>query len=338
MPDICNNASTGILAHAAVQLDPCPTQTCLLPQQWRLDVFAATPAAHAHSQTPPQYETALSSSRLIFPAQLCRIYLCLGGKFPVLDKGAETVLFPGECQLCYIPDSCTHKMALAHDIHERSATLIVLTCPGHDICRLLGDSESGQALRQAMHSGQSAHIRRAMTTQCHETLAALQATMTHDKPGSELLLMGKILEVIWHFAHADSPTPRLPPETMRALEQARLILEANMEAPPDLGSLATQVGMSLSKLKQVFPLVHGMPPYALLRQARMAKAIHLIRHEGRSVTEAALEVGYSNLSHFSRIFSAHFGHKPSQLRRQHIQPDVRQSRKVTKELFPGPKS
>jgi AraC-like DNA-binding protein len=44
-----------------------------------------------------------------------------------------------------------------------------------------------------------------------------------------------------------------------------------------------------------------------LRQRRLERAGELLRSGRRNVTEAALEVGYSSLSHFSQAFREHFG-------------------------------
>jgi AraC-like DNA-binding protein len=44
-----------------------------------------------------------------------------------------------------------------------------------------------------------------------------------------------------------------------------------------------------------------------LRQLRMEKAAELLRSGEFNVTEAAMEVGYSSLSHFSAAFHETFG-------------------------------
>ena len=48
-----------------------------------------------------------------------------------------------------------------------------------------------------------------------------------------------------------------------------------------------------------------IPQY--LRQLRMERAAELLRSGKFNVTEAALEVGYSSLSHFSQAFHETFG-------------------------------
>lgn len=55
----------------------------------------------------------------------------------------------------------------------------------------------------------------------------------------------------------------------------------------------------------------GSPIYAFLQRARLDRARSLIEGGGLSVTEAALQVGYSNPSHFARLFRREFGIAPS---------------------------
>lgn len=84
--------------------------------------------------------------------------------------------------------------------------------------------------------------------------------------------------------------------------------------PPALNELASRVGVSSAELKQIFPKVCGMPPYAYLRKLRMEKAMDLIRHGEMNITEIAYDIGYNSISHFSKVFAGYFGIKPSQFR------------------------
>lgn len=43
----------------------------------------------------------------------------------------------------------------------------------------------------------------------------------------------------------------------------------------------------------------------------------LTEARARSVSEAAFEYGFSDLSHFSRVFKATFGVRPSEVKAQH---------------------
>ncbi|QJD80357.1 helix-turn-helix transcriptional regulator [Spirosoma rhododendri] len=82
-----------------------------------------------------------------------------------------------------------------------------------------------------------------------------------------------------------------------------------VEAPP-LTELAQLVGMSLSKLKRLFRQVFGCGPYGYYQTMRMNEAASLLREKRLSVSEVGYALGFSNLSHFSRVFEEHIGMKP----------------------------
>ncbi|WKL03272.1 helix-turn-helix domain-containing protein [Paenibacillus amylolyticus] len=52
-----------------------------------------------------------------------------------------------------------------------------------------------------------------------------------------------------------------------------------------------------------------------MRQVRLDNAMKLLRNQNNNVTEAAIAVGYSNVSAFSQQFYRKFGVKPSEMKR-----------------------
>jgi AraC-like DNA-binding protein len=80
--------------------------------------------------------------------------------------------------------------------------------------------------------------------------------------------------------------------------------------PPDITTLATTAGMSRSKFYRCFKQVYGHSPLDHLRNHRLQLAKGFLSRGKHNVTEAAFAVGYSNLSYFSKIFTAQFGVLP----------------------------
>lgn len=97
--------------------------------------------------------------------------------------------------------------------------------------------------------------------------------------------------------------------------EARRILETSLVEVPTLNNLARRVGMSETKLKQNFKRVFGKPVYAFFKDMRLETAREMLASGDWNVTEAAVEVGYSSLSHFSQVFRRQFGISPSRLRK-----------------------
>lgn len=84
---------------------------------------------------------------------------------------------------------------------------------------------------------------------------------------------------------------------------------ADISIPPSLARLAKMVGLSETKLKELFKQVFGDTIYNHYQKARMEEAAYLLKN-GHSVSEVGYQLGFSNLSHFSRLFDKHYGVKP----------------------------
>ena len=93
--------------------------------------------------------------------------------------------------------------------------------------------------------------------------------------------------------------------------RVKKILETQLEEPPSLKELGKIVGCSPYYLSRTFSKEAGMTIPQFLRQRRMEKAAELLRAGNLNVTEVALEVGYSSLSHFSQAFCQTMGCCPA---------------------------
>jgi AraC family transcriptional regulator len=91
------------------------------------------------------------------------------------------------------------------------------------------------------------------------------------------------------------------------VEQVIFLLKQNLADPPSLEALGKKIGCSHFYLSRIFSTQTGQTITQCLRQLRMEKAAELLRAKEMNVTEVALEVGYSSLSHFSAAFHETFG-------------------------------
>lgn len=80
------------------------------------------------------------------------------------------------------------------------------------------------------------------------------------------------------------------------------ILARRLADPPPLNELGRMAGCSPYYLSRTFSRETGMTIPQYLRQIRMEKAADLLKSGNYNVTEAAIEVGYNSLSHFSHAF------------------------------------
>ena len=91
------------------------------------------------------------------------------------------------------------------------------------------------------------------------------------------------------------------------VEQVVFLLKQNLADPPTLEELGKKIGCSHFYLSRIFSAQTGHTITQHLRQLRMERAAELLKSGDFNVTEAALEVGYNSLSHFSAAFHETFG-------------------------------
>ncbi len=91
------------------------------------------------------------------------------------------------------------------------------------------------------------------------------------------------------------------------VEQVIFLLKQNLAEPPTLEELGKKIGCSHFYLSRIFSTQTGHTITQHLRQLRMERAAELLKSGEYNVTEAATEVGYNSLSHFSAAFTETFG-------------------------------
>jgi AraC-like DNA-binding protein len=99
------------------------------------------------------------------------------------------------------------------------------------------------------------------------------------------------------------------------IEGAIARIRADLSEPVSIPQLAHVATMSPSTFHQHFKEVTGTTPLQYQKSLRLLEARRLLRGEGRSVTEAAFDVGYRSSTQFSREYLRTFGVSP-----QHDRP------------------
>jgi len=138
---------------------------------------------------------------------------------------------------------------------------------------------------------------------------ALELPALYDEKGPDGRLMQMILDEI----------ARLPPQPlglrMPADQRLRRLCEqllGDLSAPSEIGKLGAAVGLSERSVTRLFPQETGLGFREWHNQARLLKAFELFDH-GCTVTEVALELGYSSPASFSKMFRRLMGRPPTQM-------------------------
>lgn len=135
------------------------------------------------------------------------------------------------------------------------------------------------------------------------------------RAAQSLWYQSKALELMAHFLFAPK-NPELFCMRQKQVARDRVqrtkeLLARDMANPPTLETLGQEVGCSPFYLSRIFSREVGLTIPQFLRNLRMERAAELLRSGRHNVTEAATEVGYSSLSHFSKAFCETIGCCPA---------------------------
>ena len=98
------------------------------------------------------------------------------------------------------------------------------------------------------------------------------------------------------------------------VRRAMMEMEQNMIDPLPISSVAKRLGISSRQLERLFQSVLGIRPAAFYRMIRLRYARSLLSQGEMSITQVAIETGFSDCAHFSRQFKTMFGHSPSSVK------------------------
>jgi len=105
-------------------------------------------------------------------------------------------------------------------------------------------------------------------------------------------------------------------ETVHEIEA---LLSSRVEDRLTLGAIARSVGLSAYHVCRLFRRVTGTNLHQYRRRLRIREALTDVLESSRSLTEIALDAGFSSHSHFTDIFRQEFQTTPSSLRAQNSQ-------------------
>jgi YesN/AraC family two-component response regulator len=108
----------------------------------------------------------------------------------------------------------------------------------------------------------------------------------------------------------------LPQPTSLLVKQAAAYIQQNHARSFSLIELADSIGVSKSYLSRIFKLDTGISLWDYLNRFRIQKAKELLLLTDASITAIAADVGYEDVSYFSRVFRELAGCSPRAYRQQ----------------------
>jgi AraC-like DNA-binding protein len=121
----------------------------------------------------------------------------------------------------------------------------------------------------------------------------------------------------WLSRSIRASADELPPPVerkVRIVDAAKQRIEDELDAIT-IGQLWPASELSRSEFSRVFRRMEGVAPRSYLLERRVARAKRLLASD-RSLSEIALELGFYDQSHFTRVFKQSTGETPAAFRRR----------------------
>lgn len=140
----------------------------------------------------------------------------------------------------------------------------------------------------------------------------VRAEVQNADSASGLAIDGAMMLMIADMARLRMDGASTRPRWLRRVEEA---LEASIAAPPDVEALAELAGVHPTHLLRTFRRYHGATIANYLRDKRLQMARTQVATTHRPLSAIALDSGFADQSHFTRLFKQAFGETPGQYAR-----------------------
>ncbi|MDR2028489.1 MAG: AraC family transcriptional regulator [Treponema sp.] len=119
-------------------------------------------------------------------------------------------------------------------------------------------------------------------------------------------ILSLIAEMLTHERRKEQPN-----YYQKIVEKAKGLMESNVYGTINLSHISEQIGISTSRLNEIFKTYTSMTPYQFYIHIKIHKAESLLEQENVSVKEVALKMGFEDQYYFSRLFKNKTGIAPS---------------------------
>jgi len=126
---------------------------------------------------------------------------------------------------------------------------------------------------------------------------------------SRFAIEGALLLLVTDLSRLPEPGERRRPRWLQVVEDA---IEASVAEPPSVAELAALAGVHSSHLLRTFRRQHGCTVANYVRRRRIERARAELATSKRPLSMIALDAGFSDQSHFTRVFRQTFGETPGQ--------------------------
>jgi len=119
-------------------------------------------------------------------------------------------------------------------------------------------------------------------------------------------ILSLIAEVLTRERRKDQPN-----YFQKTVEKAKYLMESNAFSAINLPAISDQLGISTSRLNEIFKTYTSMTPYQYYIHIKIHKAESLLEQDDLSVKEVSYKMGFEDQYYFSRLFKNKTGVSPS---------------------------
>lgn len=236
------------------------------------------------------------------------IYLC-SGELEIDERGKKTILHPGECAFMRRDHRMwLHKKA-GNGVPYRSVVLKFSKAFLREFYRTLNPEDLPSGIERERTSLRLLPSNRPDIRSLFESI--IPYFDAGEKPSDEILRL-KMIEGIYVLLNTDR---RLYASLFDFVEPWKIdildFLNENYMQNLSMEEIASYTGRSLATFKRDFAKISELTPEKWIIRRRLEAARNLIVSGKRKVSEACFDVGFKNLSHFSKIYKQQYGCSPA---------------------------
>ena len=125
------------------------------------------------------------------------------------------------------------------------------------------------------------------------------------------MLMRQLLILFSRQLHTWSEDSAVSADLYEQFRKTRIEILTNITKEWNTENMAALTNLGVSQFYSYYQLFFNRSPKAELLEARLERAKYLLRVEAMPVGQAAVQSGFTNLSHFTRYFKKECGMTPS---------------------------
>lgn len=139
---------------------------------------------------------------------------------------------------------------------------------------------------------------------------------THDSIQGEMLrmLLKRLIIKVTRLAKEQSLPTNFPESELDLVRQFNLLVENNYRTKHSVTEYADLLNRSPKTLTNVFAHYNQKSPLQVIHDRLMIEAKRLLLYTDKNTKEIAYDLGFTEVSHFSRFFKKHAGQPPAEFK------------------------